>query len=155
MSKCIGGVCVSGYFNMLATATDLRLTALNLSLFLFSSIYLWRHHHFFSWGKTAKNTSHSLAAFSLNYVQFLQGGKKRRSTTSSVFGPISESLMSGESQDISGSVEQKESISRRWKRNIYQAVTVREGTMLTKTGAAYGPSILGVGWGGADNKSDS
>lgn len=58
-------------------------------------------------------------------------------------GPISESLSSDECQDISGSVEQKESIFRSWKHNKYQAVRVREGAMATKTGAAYSPSILG------------
>lgn len=47
-------------------------------------------------------------------------------------GPISESLISNECQDISGSVEQKESIFRSWKHNIYQAVRAREGAMAKK-----------------------
>lgn len=68
-------------------------------------------------------------------------------------GPISESLSSDECQDISGSVEQKESIFRSWKHNKYQAVRVREGAMATKTGAAYSPSILEGKK--TDNKIDS
>lgn len=70
------------------------------------------------------------------------GGK---STTSTTFGPISESRVTEESQDISGCVGQKESIFRSWKLNIYQAVRVREGATSTMTGAAYGPSNLGGG----------
>lgn len=47
-------------------------------------------------------------------------------------GPIFESLISDECQDISGSL----------KHNIHQAVRAREGSRATKMGAAYSPSNL-------------
>lgn len=60
-----------------------------------------------------------------------------------MFGPISESLITDGSQDISGSVGQKESIFGSCKPNIYHAVSGREGATPTKTSAAYSPSNLG------------
>lgn len=80
-----------------------------------------------------------MAAFDEAKSNFVGGG----GTTSTTFGPISESRIAEESQDISGSVGQKESMLGSWKLNIHQAVRVREGAASTMTGAAYGPSNLG------------
>lgn len=65
-----GSVCFARYLNMLATLTDLRLTALIQSLFLFSAIYLLRPRRLLF----CQNTSHSLAAFHKTKSNF--AGKK-------------------------------------------------------------------------------
>lgn len=99
-SKCIE---MTRYFSTLVTSTDLRLTALIWSLFLFSSIFMSSIAASFFWGKRPKHLP-LIGSFFKKLSPILRA---KKSTTSIMCGPIIESLISDEWQDISGSVERK------------------------------------------------
>lgn len=138
------------YFKMLATSTDLRLTAWILSLFLFSSIFLSRHRWFFFLGKTAKTPPTHWQLFYETKSSFV--GKKKVQLSPCVDQSVSH--LSAMSARIYQGASNRKSRSSGAGNITYIKLWEREKEpWRKKTGTAYSPFILGGKE--TDNKIDS